>query len=155
MILFLLIQAGYWILLKPNNHIPCPCLTMEDVGHHLWTTSQKPSHPGDLFIGEQFLILTFQTGTCFLLLVDQHQSSHPTTQNIWKAYLQFLLISSAKINMQWRPAVLPVLYHKACLRCRASLSDKNQTEETTKTEKENFPFPSLCSKQLFPFDHLF
>lgn len=52
MILFLHIQAGYWILLKPNNHIRCPCHTMEDVGHHLWTTSQKPSHPGDPFIGE-------------------------------------------------------------------------------------------------------
>lgn len=144
MILFLHIQAGYWILLKPNNHIPCPCLTMEDVGHHLWTTSQKPSLPGDPFIGEQFLILTFQTVRCFLLLVDQHQSNCPTTQNIWKSYVQFLLISSAKINMQWRLAVLPDFYQKAYLQCGTSPSDKNQTEEMTETEKENFSFPSLC-----------
>lgn len=121
MILFPHIQAGYWILLKPNSHIPCPCLTMEDAGHHLWTISQKPSHPGDPFTGEQLLILTFQTVRCFLLVADQHQSNCPTIQNIWKSYVQFLLICSAKINMQWKLTILPHFYQKAYLQCRTSL----------------------------------
>lgn len=143
MILFLHIQAGYWILWKPNSHIPCPCLTMEDVGHHLWTISQKPSHPGDHFIGEQFLILAFQTVRCFLLVVDQHQPNCPTTQNIWKSYIQFLLISSAKINMQLKLAVPPDFYQKAYLQCRTSLIKIRLVKQMRQKRKISFSQASV------------
>lgn len=149
MILFLRIQAGYWILLKPNSHIPCPCLTMEDVGHHLWTIFQKPSHPGDPFIGEQFLILTFQTVRCFLLVcwpTPIELSYHPE-------HLKIIHSVSADFQCKNQHAVkahnLPDFYQKAYLQYRTSLIRIRLVKELKQKRKISFSQASVPVILLF------